>query len=138
MADTSSAAAATSAEAIAAARAALPKPIILSGDMPSADIQRCCDLASEALVTYKVEKDQAMHIKKALEAWNGSLWHVVVGASFGASICHEVNGSVLFRIGKANVLCFQSFDEASILGGEKKVHKTAKKEDEKEEAAGES
>ena len=79
--------------------------------------------------------DQAKHIKKALEAWNGSLWHVVVGASFGASVCHEVNACVLFRIGKACIMCFQSFDEASILGGEKKVQRAVKKEEEKEETA---
>jgi dynein light chain LC8-type len=104
---------AAAAAALEAARAALPKPVVLTVDMPAEVVARCTELAAEALTTYKVEKDQAMHIKRALELWNGALWHVVVGASFGASVCHEVHAFVLFKIGKANVLCFQSFDDGA-------------------------
>ena len=104
---------AAAAAALEAARAALPKPVVLTVDMPAEVVARCTELAAEALTTYKVEKDQAMHIKRALELWNGALWHVVVGASFGASVCHEVHAFVLFKIGKVNVLCFQSFDDGA-------------------------
>ena len=128
---------AAAAAALEAARAALPKPVVLTGDMPAELVTRCTDLAAEALVTYKVEKDQAMHVKKALEAWNGALWHVVVGASFGASVCHEVGTFTMFKIGKAYILCFQSFDDASILGTEKKVVKVAKKAEVEEAPAAE-
>ena len=106
---------AAAAAALEAARAALPKPVVLTVDMPAELVARCTELAAEALTTYKVEKDQAMHIKKALEGWNGALWHVIVGASFGASVCHEVHAFVLFRVGKVNVLCFQSFDDGQQL-----------------------
>jgi dynein light chain LC8-type len=124
--------------ALAAAMAALPKPAVVSADMPADICQKCFDLTAEALVTHKVEKDQAMHVKRALEAWNGSLWHVIIGTSFGASVAHEVHAFLLFRVGKTHVLCFQSFDDMSLVQTEKKAvpRAVAKKEEESEEPGG--
>lgn len=124
--------------AAAAAIAALPKPVIVSCDMPPEAAQKCFELAGEALTQQKVEKDQAMHMKKGLEAWNGCLWHVIVGQSFGASVAHEVHAFILFKIGKTNILCFQSYDEAQIInGGEKKqVQRAVAKQEEKEDEGG--
>jgi hypothetical protein len=107
--------------AIQAAIAALPKPIIINADMPKETLTKCIELTSEALCTHKVEKDQAMMVKKALELWNGALWHVIIGQAYGASICHEVHNFVLFKIGRVHILCFSSFDESSLVNTEKKV-----------------
>ena len=63
----------------------------------------------------QLEKDQAMIVKKALDASNGGLWHVVIGQSFGASVAHDNNMLLMFRIGKAHFLVFQSFDEPSLV-----------------------
>ncbi len=132
--------AAAAAAALQAAAAALPKPINVSVDMAPDALQKCYDLCAEALVTHKVEKDQAMYVKKALEAWNGALWHVIIGTSYGASVCHEVHSFALFRVGRVHCLCFMSFDEAQLVQGEKKTVQRAvqKKDDEEKEGEGEA
>jgi hypothetical protein len=117
----------------AAALAALPKVVVLQGqDMPSETANLIITKAAEGLANYKVEKDQAMHVKKALEAWNGGMWHVIVGSSFGASVAHEASFLLMIRFGKVFVLVMQSFDE-SVLSGKAKVAKVERavvKEDE--------
>jgi hypothetical protein len=89
--------------------------VVVSADMPAALRDVVFAKAVEALAAHKVEKDQAQHVKKALEAHNGGLWHVVIGGAFGASVAHETHHFVLFRVGKVHVLAFQSFDEASLV-----------------------
>ncbi len=131
------AAADPAAVATAAAIAALPKPVLLTVDMTPEALAKCTELAAEALVVHKVEKDQAAHVKRALEAWDGRLWHVVLGLAFGASVAHEVRSIALFRIGRVHVLAFASFDESSLVSsGEKKAVPRAvqKKADDAEEA----
>ena len=54
-------------------------------------------------------------VKKALDASNGGLWHVVIGQSFGASVAHDNNMLLMFHIGKAHFLVFQSFDDVSLV-----------------------
>ncbi len=125
----------------AALIAALPKPVLVAVDMPPEAVTKCLGLAAAALVAAKVEKDQAAIIKKALEVWNGALWHVVVGTSFGASVAHEVHAFLLFRIGKVNILAFQSFDEAALVSSGPKVARAVQqveKEDEGGEDGGDS
>lgn len=56
-----------------------------------------------------------MIVKKALDAQNGGLWHCVIGQSFGASVAHDNNMILMFKIGKAHVLVFQSFDDVSLV-----------------------
>jgi len=119
--------AAAKADAAAAAAAAapdapavvLPPPVFLHVDMPEAARLKCVEFALEALAKCKVEKDQAMHVKKALEAWNGALWVVVIGAAFGASVAHENAALCMFRVGRAHVLCFQSYDEGALINTKK-------------------
>jgi hypothetical protein len=126
------------AAAVAAAIAALPRPVVLQCDMSVETAQKCIELTLDSLVTSpKVEKDQAMKVKKALEAWNGNLWGVVVGTSFGASVCHEVHNFILFRVGKIHIMCFSSFDEASLVTEKKAVVRAVKKEEEVEETQAE-
>jgi dynein light chain LC8-type len=121
----------------AALIAALPKAVVLQSSMAADVLQRVTELTAEALVTHKAEKDQAALVKKALEAWNGSLWHVIIGTSFGASVMHDTKSLTIFRIGRVHALVFESFDDNALLGGEKKAVKAAKKqEDEKEETGG--
>lgn len=87
-----------------------------------------------------VEKDAAAAMKKSLEAQFGGLWHVVLGVAFGASVTHESAALTLFKIGKVNVLAFQTFDDASLVmkkeAGSRPAYRTAesKKEDDEEEA----
>ena len=50
-------------------------------------------------------------VKKALDASNGGLWHVIAGQAFGASVAHDNNMLLMFRIGKVYFLVFQSFDD---------------------------
>ena len=56
-----------------------------------------------------------MIVKKALDACNGGLWHVVIGQSFGASVAHDNNMLLMFRVGKVHFLVFQSFDDVSLV-----------------------
>lgn len=117
-----------------AALAKLPAPIIVSGGMPADMAKVVLEKAAEGVVNYKVEKDQAMHVKKALETWNGGMWHVIVGTSFGASVAHEAGCLLLFRFGKTFVMVLQSFDETALTGGkEKRVTKAVQRKEEEEE-----
>lgn len=105
---------ATPAAAIAPA-SVLPAPVVIHSDLPREVEAFCIQKAVEALSATRFEKDQAQIVKKALEASNGGLWHVVIGNAFGLSVSHENNALILFRIGKVNVLAFQSFDDASLV-----------------------
>lgn len=102
-----------------APKAPLPSPVVISSDMPVEYRKVIFDATKEAIQTHKIEKDQAMHVKRALEAWNGALWHVIIGTAFGASVAHEKNSFMLFKMGKVYVLCFQSFDESTLISGKK-------------------
>ena len=62
-----------------------------------------------------MEKDQALQVKRALEAHNGGLWQVIVGEGFGASVAHDNNMLAVFQLGRARFLVFQSFDETSLV-----------------------
>jgi hypothetical protein len=96
-------------------------------DMPEAARNKCVEFALEALVTHKVEKDQAMMTKKALEVWSKTTtgevyWSVVVGTGFGASIAHENCSLCMFRVGRVHVLCSVQYDEGALINtGKKKV-----------------
>jgi dynein light chain LC8-type len=122
-----------------AAGVALPEPVLLHVDLSEAARAVCLRTTLEAMSKHRVEKDIATHVKKALEAWNGALWVVVVGVSFGASVAHENQGLLLFRVGKVHVLCFQCFDEGALINTKKDVVRVAAQakkpdEEEKEEA----
>jgi len=105
--------------------------------------KKCIELTLEALTLHKVEKDQSMHVKKALEAWNGALWMVVIGTAFGASVAHEKHGLLMFCVGRVHVLCFSSFNEGDLCppsageGGEGAAPAVGKKEEEEEAKGGE-
>jgi hypothetical protein len=119
---------------------ALPAPVWLHADMEEAARAKCAEFALEALAAHKVEKDQAMHVKKALEAWNGALWVVVIGVGFGASIAHENHALCMFRVGRAHVLCSMTYDEGALINTKKKglpapVDVESKKEDDAPAAA---
>ena len=60
-----------------------------------------------------------MHVKKALEAWNGALWMVVIGTAFGASVAHENHGLLMFSVGRVHCLCFMAFDEGGLINTKK-------------------
>ena len=83
-----------------------------------------------------------MHIKHALEAHNGGLWQVIVGQGFGASVSHDNNMLLVFRVGKAQILCFQSFDETSLVRKDgaaspvRRAAKTAQHKDDEDEDSG--
>jgi hypothetical protein len=118
----------------------LPEPIMLHTDMPEETRKQCCKFARECLVQYKLEKDQARHVKLALEGWNGAMWMVVIGVSFGASVAHENHGLCMFRIGRVHFMCFQSYDEGSLINTKKATGPKAQKSDKKgqeEEEGGE-
>lgn len=119
-----------------AAVSALPPAVVVHSDLPSELEAFCVEKGREALATHRVEKDQAAHLKRALEANNGGLWHVVIGSSFGMSVSHENNALLLFRIGKAHILAFQTFDDTSLVrkDGATHVHrKVEKKADDDDE-----
>ena len=126
------------AAALQAAIAALPPVTILNADIPKEVLEKCIELSKTALCQSKVEKDIATYIKTNLELYNGALWHVIVGQSFGCSVCSEVKSLALFKFGKTNILCFSSFDESSLVnGGDKKVVRAVQKKEEEEEPAAE-
>jgi dynein light chain LC8-type len=107
---------AAAAAAAAPASAPVTDPlVVLHSDCPGEVLEYGVKKAREALGAHKAEKDQATAIKKALEAAYGGLYHVVVGGAFGLSVTHEANNLALFRLGRANVLFFQTFDEASLV-----------------------
>ncbi len=126
---------AAAAKALEASIAALPKPVVVQIDMPAEARDVVFTEAAKALVQQKVEKDQAMQLKRALENWNGGLWHVIIGNSFGASVAYESHLFVLFRIGKVFILAFQSFDEISLVQTGKAGHvaRAVKKKDDDED-----
>jgi len=117
-----------------------PDPIIIYSDMPEESRKACFKFSLEALVQYKTEKDQAKHVKLALESWNGAMWMVIIGVSYGASVNHENSGLLMFRIGRVHFLCFQAYDEGALINTKKAAFsrsssKTEKKDDEEGEAA---
>ena len=118
---------------------ALPASILHS-DMPSSVEAFCISKAHEAFAAKKVEKDQAQYMKQALEAAHGGLWHVVIGNAFGLSVSHDSNALLLFKIGRVNVLAFQTFDDASLVRKEGSSALVAKpverKVDDEDETAG--
>lgn len=118
----------------AAAIAALPAPVWLAQEMNEETRMKCVEYALEALVTHKVEKDQAMAVKKALEVWNGALWVVVIGTGFGASIAHENRSLCMFRVGRVHVLCSMQFDEGALINTKKDLGVAAKAEKKEEDA----
>ena len=97
----------------------LPEPRILVSDMAEDARKKCIELTLEALTLHKVEKDQSMHVKKALEAWNGALWMVIIGTAFGASVAHEKHGLLMFCVGRVHCLAFMSFNEGDLINGRK-------------------
>jgi hypothetical protein len=102
-----------------AAAPVFPPAVFVHIDIPEESRVKCVEYTLEALAKFKVEKDQATHVKKSLEAWNGALWIVVIGTAFGASVAHENAGLCMFRIGKVHVLCFQSYDESTLINTKK-------------------
>lgn len=97
---------------------AKPKPpavVPVHIDMPSDVFTEVSKLAIEAVEAHTLEKDQAQYIKKGLESMSGAVWHVIVGASFGASTSHENNMLALFKIKKSSFLVFQSWDETMLV-----------------------
>ena len=125
--------------ATAAPAAALPEPVIVHSDMAEEPRGKAIALTLEALTLHKTEKDQCMHVKKGLEAWDGALWMVVIGVAFGASVAHVNHGLLMFRVGKVHCLAFRSFEESSLVnGGEPpapRAEAASKKEGEDEEGA---
>ena len=117
---------------------ALEPPVVVHADMPEAARAVCMAAAVAAMAKHRNEKDQASHIKRALEAWNGALWHVVVGASFGASVAHDNHSLVLFRVGRLFFLCFQTFDDGSLINSNsaKPAHVSRTLSDGKDDGAG--
>ena len=118
-------------------KAKLPAPVILHSDLPEEARAQCIAATQDALVRFKTEKDQAMHVKKTLEEWNGALWMVVIGISFGASVAHENHALFMFRIGRVKILAFQAYDEGSLINTKKEpVGKGGKRVEKKEEEEG--
>lgn len=107
-------------------------------DMPEELKALAIKTTIEALSTDKVEKDQAIDIKKTMEDYNGGMWHVIIGTSFGLSVNHENNSILMLRIGKLNILVFQTFEESTLVrkdGGAARVGRGVggKKAEEEEE-----
>ncbi len=96
-----------------------PAPPDPKQDIDEGARKKCIELTLEALTLHKVEKDQSMYVKKALEAWNGALWMVVIGTAFGASVAHEKHGLLMFCVGRVHCLCFMSFNEGDLINGKK-------------------
>ena len=118
-------------------KAKLPAPVILISDLAQEAREQCIAATQDALVRYKTEKDQAMHVKKALEEFNGALWMVVIGQSFGASVAHEHHALFMFRIGRVKVLAFQAYDEGMLINTRKEpVGKGGKRAEKKEDDEG--
>jgi len=134
--------AAGSAAAVAVAVGALS---IVHNDMPSELQEHAVKLARDAAATGKVEKDQAMTVKKGMEAAYGGLWHAIVGTAYGLSVSHEASCLVLFRLGKVHYLVFQTFDESSLVrkspvggsaGAPRRLDVESKKADDDEDDGG--
>ena len=125
-------------ELASADAAVVEPPVVVHADMPEEARNVCIAAAVAAMAKHRNEKDQASHIKRALEAWNGALWHVVVGASFGASVAHDNHSLVLFRVGRLFFLCFQTFDDGSLINSnsDKPAHVSRTLSDGKDDGAG--
>ena len=119
-------------------KAKLPAPVILISDLAQEAREQCIAATQDALVRYKTEKDQAMHVKKALEDFNGALWMVIIGQSYGASVAHEHHALFMFRIGRVKVLAFQAYDEGLLINTKKeaKGKRVEKKDDDGGEGGG--
>lgn len=130
--------------AAAAATVEVGALAVVHNDMASELQDLAVKLAREVAATGKVEKDQAMTVKKGMEAAYGGLWHCVVGLAFGLSVSHEASCLTLFRLGKVHYLVFQTFDESSLVrktpaggaGGMRRVDLESKKADDEDEEGG--
>jgi len=114
--------------------------VILHSDLPLALQEFAVKKARDALATVKVDKDLAQIIKKALEDHTGGLWHVVVGTSFGLSVSHDNHALLLFKLGKANILAFQSFDESALVrkDGAAQMHRKVERKTDEDDEGGDA
>lgn len=82
--------------------------ILKASDLPDEIQTKIYELSSEALSSYKVEKDIATFLKKELDHLYGATWHVIVGKSFGSYVTHEQGYFIYFYIGQLAFLIFKS------------------------------
>jgi dynein light chain LC8-type len=94
-----------------------PEPVVLHADMPKEIQAVAFEKARSALSTHRIEKDQAAQLKRQFEEAYKGTWHAIVGKSFGCSVTNETGYLIFFRIGKVNILLFQSLDEEAPASG---------------------
>ncbi|KAG8203772.1 DYN2 [Candida africana] len=83
-------------------------PILKASDLAEEIQTKIFELSSQAIATYKIEKDIAAFLKKELDQLYGPTWHVIVGKSFGSYVTHEQSYFIYFYIGDMAFLIFKS------------------------------
>uniref|UniRef100_A0A7S2JPB2 Dynein light chain n=1 Tax=Cyanoptyche gloeocystis TaxID=77922 RepID=A0A7S2JPB2_9EUKA len=83
-------------------------PRMKSTDMNAEMNEFCKQVVQEGIQGKTIDKDIAVHIKKAMEQKYQGSWHCIVGQHFSASVTHETKHMALFNIGKLNFLVFKS------------------------------
>ena len=108
----------------AASSAPSPPPAVcLVRDLPSERYDSLVAHARAALgqaaLSPQSPCEVALAVKRGMEAETGDLWHVVVGAAFGASVSHEAGCYASFRLSSNCVLAWSSLDEATLVRGKR-------------------
>lgn len=82
--------------------------VVKASDMAEDMIQDATEIAQEALKSNEIEKDVAAHIKREFDKKHGTVWHCVVGRSFGSYVTHETKHFIYFYVGQLAVLLFKT------------------------------
>ncbi|KCV68281.1 dynein light chain LC8-type, variant [Fonticula alba] len=67
-----------------------------------------CEVAIEAITSFKLEREIAAHIKKTFDQRYGKTWHCIVGKSFGSYVSHDSRHFIFMQIDRQNILLFKS------------------------------
>ncbi|CAH8469187.1 unnamed protein product [Schistosoma margrebowiei] len=88
----------------------LDKPIAVVKyvDMPVDMQQDAVDLCYQGIENFKEEYEIAKYLKKEYECKYGSIWHCIVGKSFGSYISHEEDGFIFFHLHGYYVMLFKA------------------------------
>mmetsp|Transcript_10313 Transcript_10313/g.11373 ORF Transcript_10313/g.11373 Transcript_10313/m.11373 type:complete len:92 (-) Transcript_10313:61-336(-) len=82
--------------------------VIKSADMTDEMITFAIAATKDAFKKEDVERNIAMHIKKAFDTRFGGTWHVIVGKDYGSYVSHETKNFLYFYLGEYAMLIFKA------------------------------
>lgn len=84
------------------------KCLVKASDMPPEQQQQVCDMAIAGFTKHQSESDVAKYLKKEMDTVFGTLWHCIVGKSFGSFVSHQPGTFIYFYCNNIAILLFKS------------------------------